>query len=80
MVRATNERPTRRRVSSRLGQEYVVELRAETIAIRLKGARRGGPMEVFVTPGAVFIRALQARVDKEKAEKRKARNNKKRVR
>lgn len=80
MTRASNDRPTRRVMSSRVGlskfertDEYVVELRAETMSIRPKGCRRNGPAEVVVTPGAIYLRALQVRIETERAEKRRAR-------
>lgn len=76
MTRATNERPTRRLMESG-GDEYVVELIAGVIIIRPKGSRRNGPAAIYVTPGQVYVRALQVRVDKERAEKRKARKSRK---
>lgn len=74
MTRGTDERPTRRLlISERYGDAYVVELRASLILLRPKGSRRGGRAEVAVTPGAIYTRAMIARVDAERREKAKAR-------
>lgn len=75
MTRGSNERPTKRLLASRFGDEYVVELRSDLILMRPKGSRRGGRAEVSVTPGAIYQRALQVRIDAEKAAKKRARRS-----
>lgn len=73
MTRASETRPTVRQLESVLGDTYVVELRRTTITVRPKGSRKGGRSEVSITPGALYLRLMQARVDAEKASKRRAR-------
>ncbi len=74
MTRASDVRPTRRLLTSdRYRDEYVVELRASLILMRPKGSRRGGPAEVAVYPGAIYTRAMIARVDAERRAKAAAR-------
>lgn len=74
MTRGSNERPTRRLLrSERFGDEYVIELRADLILMRPKGARRNGRAEIAVTPGAIYQRALEVRVDAERRANAKAR-------
>lgn len=72
MTRGSDVRPTRRLLSGPAG-EYAVELRESLILIRPKGARRNGGAEIVVTPGQVYVRAVMARVDAERREKRKLR-------
>jgi hypothetical protein len=72
MTKGSNERPTRRLLTSRYG-DYVVELRADLMLIRPKGARRGGKSEVAALPGVVYQRALLQRVDAERRERKKSR-------
>lgn len=61
MTKGSNTRPTRRLLEApRHDRPFVVELLAEVIIIRPKGARRGGPAEVVIMPGAAYVRALMA--------------------
>lgn len=72
-TRASDVRPTRRLVESPLGDAYVLEVYARRLVLRPKGARRGGPAEVEVSPGRVYQRALRERLEAERAEKRATR-------
>jgi hypothetical protein len=63
MTRSRDERPTRRLMSNRYGDEYVIELRADTIAIRPKRSRRGGLAEVVVLPGLVYLAAVRKKLE-----------------
>jgi hypothetical protein len=59
MTKGSNTRPTRRVLEApRHDRPFVVELLSEVIILRPKGARRGGPAEVVVLPGAVYVRAM----------------------
>lgn len=60
MTRA-NERPLARLLTGYQGSEYVVELTTRLITIRPKGARRGGPQEVQITPSLLHDRLMAAR-------------------
>lgn len=65
MTRAT-EKPVRRIVvtEDRYGYaEYVVEIRARTLTMRPSRTRRGGPQEVTLPFGAIYVRAMMARVE-----------------
>jgi hypothetical protein len=60
VVEAKDESPTQRVVNGYQGSKYVVELRSNLIVIRPKGARRGGPTEVSITPSALHDKLLLA--------------------
>lgn len=60
MTRAKDESPTQRIVKGYQGKEYVVELRSDQIIVRPKGARRGGPAEVTITPSALHDKLILA--------------------
>lgn len=75
MTRAT-EKPVRRIVvaEDRFGTtEYVVEIRSRTMTIRPIRTRRGGPQEVELPFGAVYLRGMISRVEAEKRERRRGR-------
>jgi len=72
MTRAT-EKPLRRLVQAGSFGTMVLELRAETIVLRPYRSRRGGPAEVLVSHGAIYLRSMMVRVEAERAAKRKAR-------
>jgi len=72
MTRGSDTKPVRRlmryvRYAGKLGdskaEEYVVEIRERLIVIRPKGARSGGPAEVSLSVGAIYEKALMARVE-----------------
>jgi len=60
MTRAT-EKPTARLLVGYQEQEYVVELTRRLIVVRPKGARRGGPQEVQITPSLLHDRLMARR-------------------
>lgn len=67
MTPARDLKPTRRELQGRgwltlPGPLFVVELSRGTIAVRPKGARRGGPAEVVLPVGLLYQHGLQARV------------------
>ena len=78
MTRASSMRPTRRVLTSRSGDDYVVELYADRVVLRPKGSRRNGPAEVVAPVGPVYIRLLRERLDHERQERRSARKKKRR--
>lgn len=62
MTKGSNTRPTRRLLEApRHDRPFVVELLSEVIILRPKGARRGGPAEVVILPGAAYVRAIMDR-------------------
>lgn len=71
MTRGNNMRPTRRLMAGRRGDEYVVELGLDVITIRPKRARRGGPAEVTVLPGQIYVRAMMAMINASKPSRRR---------
>jgi len=76
VTRASDSRPTRRVMLTIDGMELVIELRRRTITIRPLGTRRGGPAEVEITLGSIWVRVLMDRADqahREKLARRKAR-------
>jgi len=76
VTRASDSRPTRRVLLNIDGVELVVQLRARSITIRPLGTRRGGPAEVELTPGSIYVRALLDRAEqahREKMARRRAR-------
>jgi hypothetical protein len=80
MTRATDSRPTRRVLITIDGVELVVELRRRSITVRPLGSRRGGPAEVELTPGSIYLRALMDRIDQERREKMARRKHRRRRR
>lgn len=74
MTRAT-EHPLRRVVESGEGP-MILEITSRTIALRPYRSRRGGPAEIVVTHGAIYLRAMMARVDAAQRAKRRARRAK----
>jgi hypothetical protein len=76
MTQASDIRPTRRVLTShRDGKSYVVELYAERVVVRLFGAHRGGPLEVDFSPALLLQQGVRARVDAERAAKRRSRRS-----
>lgn len=73
MTRASNMRPTHRVLTSRSGDDYVIELYADRVVLRPKGSRRNGPAEVETSVGGVYLRLLRERLDGERDARRKAR-------
>jgi hypothetical protein len=73
MTRATEEHPTKRMLVGYKGEEYVVELRRTLILVRPKGSRSGGKAEVAITPSALHLRLMTARVEEERRERRRKR-------
>ena len=57
MTRAT-DKPLRRVVRDAQGREYVAELRADTVSLRPLRSRRGGPADVVMGWGALYLRGL----------------------
>jgi len=51
----------------------IAELNDHTLTLRPVGRKRGGPTEVTISWGKLYIRAMMDKVDAEKAAKRKAR-------
>lgn len=71
MTRSTNERPTRRLMVGRYGDDFVVEVGRDVITIRPKRSRRGGPAEITVLPGRVYIAALREKIQSAKQDRRR---------
>lgn len=68
MTRAT-DKPVRRIVvtEDRFGRtEYVAEVRARTLTLRPVRTRRGGPQEIELPFGAIYLRGMMARVDRKR--------------
>jgi len=65
MTRATDQ-PLRRIVRDQSGREYVAEVRADTLMLRPLRSRRGGPADVSIGWGAIYIRAclMQSRTQR----------------
>lgn len=59
MTRAT-DKPLRRIVRDSQGREYVAELRADTVSLRPLRSRRGGPADVTVGWGSLYVRSFRA--------------------
>ena len=57
MTRAT-EKPVARLLKGYQGKEYVVELTEQFITVRPKGAKRGGPQEVRITPSSLHDKLI----------------------
>lgn len=77
MTRASDARPTRRVVSTRLDGDFVLEVGEHELTIRPKGCRRGGPAEVIVVYGLIYQRELVARAEEQRREKIRARRARK---
>lgn len=60
-----------RRVVTTTDGEMVAEITDRTLALRPLRSRRGGPGEVVVLWGSIYLRAMLARVEEKKREKRK---------
>lgn len=73
MTRAKDEAPTRRLMTSLDGEDYVIELAARYLRLRPKGTRRGGPAEVSVTPGQLYVRLMVVRADERRRERKRKR-------
>ena len=58
MTPARNDKPTVRRVHSRFDGALTVEIAEDMLVMRPKGARKGGPAEVFVPWGLVYQIAM----------------------
>ncbi len=69
MTRAT-DRPLRRLVQT-MDSEMVAEIRDRTLTLRAKGGRAGGPSEVSVTWGAIYVRCMMAVADEKRRARRK---------
>lgn len=59
MTRAT-DKPLARLLKGYKGAEYVVELTEQYITVRPKGAKRGGPQEVRITPSSLHDKLILA--------------------
>lgn len=59
MTRAS-EKPLARVLRGYQGAEYVVELTTGFITVRPKGAKRGGPQEVRISPSSLHDKLLLA--------------------
>jgi hypothetical protein len=59
MTRAT-EKAVARLLKGYQGAEYVVELTTQLITVRPKGAKRGGPQEVRITPSSLHDKLILA--------------------
>jgi hypothetical protein len=80
MTTRATEKPVKRIVESVYAglqtSAFVVEVRARTLTLRPTRTKRGGPAEISLTYGAIYLRAMQAQVDaklRERARQRKAR-------
>lgn len=62
MTKASDTKPTRRTVQTMDG-DMVVEVGAAYVTMRPKHARKGGPAEVQVPWGAIYLRAMRDRAD-----------------
>ena len=74
MTSASDTRPTRRVARSRSLGDVVIDLRADTITLRPKGRRRGGPAEVTLSIGALYQRELRMQIDQRRREHRLGRS------
>lgn len=72
MLRAVSK-PVVRVVQSVHEGELVLELTDHYCRLRPLGSRRGGPAEIEVPWGAVYLRAMQDRADATRRAKRKER-------
>lgn len=68
MTRAT-PKPLKRVVTTADG-EFVAEIRARTLTLRPIRSRAGGPLEITVTWGAMYVRQMSVQADRERAAKR----------
>jgi hypothetical protein len=69
---ATGKQPLRRLVET-MDSEMVVELTDRLCTLRPKGTRRGGPAEVEITWGALYLRLMAARAEEKRRAKKKGR-------
>lgn len=69
MTRATAN-PLRRIVQT-MDSEMVAEVRDRTLTLRAKGGRAGGPTEVTVTWGAIYVRCMMAIAEEKRRSRRK---------
>ena len=69
MTRATSK-PVIRKVltgDDRIGRtEMVAEVRDRTLTLRPLHTRKGGPQEVEITFGGIYLKAMSARVDEQR--------------
>jgi hypothetical protein len=72
MTRATS-RPVRRAVATMDG-ELVAEVRDRTLTLRPVRTRVGGPAEIVVSWGHIYLRAMIDRVEDTRRAKRRARS------
>ncbi len=75
MHKATETKPTRRAMVAATpwgDDEYTVEIGDRTITVRQKGGRKGGPTEVRVGIGKLYVGAMREKVEQERAAKRAA--------
>jgi len=75
MTPARDNQPTRRLLTSRLGDSYVVELYRSHLSIRPKGSR-SGRIQVQLEIGSLFLRSLSAKVEAEARERRRSHRRK----
>ena len=61
MTRAHEVKPLRRVVRDQKALEYVAEIRADSLTLRPLRCRRGGPADVSIGWGAVYVRACMAK-------------------
>ena len=71
MTRAKETRPTVRIVQSAEGL-MVAEIGAATLTLRPYRTRKGGPSEASVGWGAIYLRAMLARVEEQRRTRRRA--------
>jgi hypothetical protein len=65
MTKASDDKPVRRVTTpNRYGEVFVVELYNSRIVVRPKGARRGGPAEVEMSPSLFYQRLMAPRAKK----------------
>lgn len=62
-----------RRVVTTMDGEFVAEIRQRTLTLRPLRSRAGGPLEITVTWGAMYVRAMSVQVDRQRAAKRAVR-------
>lgn len=70
MTRAEKS-PVRRVVGTRFDGELVAEVRHFHLLLRPLGTRRGGPREVALPWGLLYLHGIQVRVEEERREKSK---------
>ena len=80
MTRAQDAKPTKRIISDRDGQEYVIEVGYRTLRMRPLRSRRGGPADKLLAPGAIYVRQFIAELEVKQRAKRKGRRGSRGVR